>query len=142
MSEAEVSLRLADYLSNPERSVSSVQVAIDGAQIRIKDRIIFPLLRFMRDFGWTHKTGNDWRGVYSRKGKLDINIHSNPGIGDVVSELVSGNTLRVESKKGTLFRSKSSQEYPLMREAMGQLMTISEVDESDILAIAVPRSIK
>ncbi len=56
--------------------------------------------------------------------------------------MVSGNTLRVESKKGTLFRSKSSQEYPLMREAMGQLMTISEVGESDILAIAVPRSIK
>ena len=80
MSETEVSLRLADYLSHPERSISPVQVAIDGAQIQLKDRIIFPLPRFIRDLGWIHKPGNDWRGVYSMNGRFDIKIHPDSAV--------------------------------------------------------------
>ena len=56
--------------------------------------------------------------------------------------LKSGPTLRVESKKGPLSPSKSSAEYPLLREALGQLLTIEEVTESDLLAVAVPESSK
>ena len=39
-------------------------------------------------------------------------------------------------------RSKSSQEYPLIREAIGQLMTVEEVDANDTLCVAVPESPK
>ena len=60
----------------------------------------------------------------------------------VVAEVKSGHMLRVECKKGTLRRSKSSAEYPLLREALGQLVTIDSVGENDILAVAVPKSEK
>jgi len=50
--------------------------------------------------------------------------------------------LRVECKKDTLIKSKSSQEYPLLREALGQLLTINECDENDRLAVAVLNSPK
>jgi len=84
-----------------------------------------------------------WRGIYSKPGCRSIEIHSKPGFGDVVGAIADGKVLRAESKKGPLNRSASSQEYPLMREAIGQLMTISETDESmDVLAIAVPNSEK
>jgi len=59
-----------------------------------------------------------------------------------VAQLKSGLTLRVESKKGPLSRSKSSKEYPLIREAIGQLMTIEKAEPNDILAVAVPHSEK
>jgi len=44
----------------------------------------------------------------------------------------------VESKKGPLIRSKSLQDYPLIREAIGQLMTVEHADSLDLLAVAVP----
>lgn len=53
-----------------------------------------------------------------------------------------GRTLRVECKKGPLTRSRSSVEYRLLREALGQLLTIREVRPSDSLAVAVPDSPK
>lgn len=56
--------------------------------------------------------------------------------------LHDGHTLIVEAKKGPLSRSKSSQEYPLMREAIGQLMTIEKIPKKPLLSIAVPHSPK
>jgi len=84
-----------------------------------------------------------WQGTYCRAGaRFRIRIHSNPGRGDVVALLRSGHTLRVESKKGPLIRSPSSAEYPLLREAIGQLMTVESAGDTDILAVAVPKSVK
>ena len=45
-------------------------------------------------------------------------------------------------KKGPMNRSASLQEYPLIREALGQLLTVQEVSEHDILVVAVPHSRK
>jgi len=59
-----------------------------------------------------------------------------------VAKLRSGRTLRVECKKGSLERTKSSAEYPLLREAIGQLLTIEQVNDDDMLAVAVPESPK
>jgi len=59
-----------------------------------------------------------------------------------VASLKNGRRLRVESKKGTLERSKSSSEYPLIREAIGQIMTVEDVSNTDLLGIAVPQSAK
>ena len=47
MSEAEVSLRLAYFLVTQRLANSDVRVAIDGAQVRIRDVIYFPLADFL-----------------------------------------------------------------------------------------------
>ena len=44
----------------------------------------------------------------------------------------------VESKKGTIGKCRSSSEYPLLREALGQLLTLEAPPENAVLAVAVP----
>lgn len=142
MSEAEVSLRLAEFLSDQAKSTGPVQVGIDGAQVKIKEKEVFPLSRYMNDLGWSLTDEREWRGRYTKSGFNDIVVHPIPGLGDVVAALTTGQTLRVESKKGPLIKSKSGQELRLVREALGQLLTVSEVSENDILAVSVPLSPK
>ena len=144
MSEAEVSLRLAFWLDATALAASPIDVAIDGAQVQVGGMEIFPISTFLSEHGWHHDGGrSEWRGTYhSRSGSGAINIHSTPGLGDVVVRLTSGKDLRVEAKRGPLERSKSSAEYPLVREALGQLLTVAQVGNADILAIAVPHSPK
>jgi hypothetical protein len=144
MSEAEVSLRVAFYLLDRDLAASDVQVAIDGAQVKTGNAVHFNLAEFIAQNACTPLAPfSSWQGTYCRAGAaFHIMIHSNPGRGDVVALLRSGHTLRVESKKGSLSPSPSSSEYPLVREAIGQLMTIEKVDVDDILAVAVPKSAK
>ena len=144
MPEAEVSLRLAFHLIERGLAASDVQVAIDGAQVKTADTIHFGISEFLRGLEW-HKSATDdiWQGTYAdAQRKPKVVIHSTPGRGDVVATLIDGRTLRVESKKGPLVGSKSSQEYPLLREALGQLLTMESVGERDLLAVAVPSSPK
>jgi len=144
MSETEVTLRLAFYLIERKLTASDVKVAIDGAQVKTSNNIHFTIAAFMRDFGWIKPVIDDrWQGTYvSSRHHPKIFIHSTPGCGDLMAELIDGRTLRVECKKGPLVRSKSSQEYPLLREALGQLLTLERVGEQDLLAVAVPCSPK
>ncbi|MDX9704054.1 MAG: hypothetical protein RBU23_13565 [Candidatus Auribacterota bacterium] len=145
MAETEVSLRIAFFLIEHGLTVSDVKVAIDGAQVKTEQTIHFPIIDFLNSYGWTKISNeNSWRGVYTNpKWQPHIQIHSFPGQGDITATLQSGQTLRVESKKGPLAKSKSSQEYPLIREALGQLLTIEEkVGDKDVLAVAVPFSDK
>jgi len=144
MPEAEVSLRLAFYLIEQGLAASDVQVAIDGAQIKTTNTIHFAIAEFLAERRW-HKSVADaiWQGIYTHCDHCcKVVIHSNPGRGDVVAHLIDGRTLRVESKKGSLTRSKGSKEYPLLREALGQLLTIDDVGDLDLLAVAVPSSKK
>jgi hypothetical protein len=144
MSEAEVSLRVAFYLLDRDLAASDVDVAIDGAQNRTGETIHFSIAEFIAQNACTPVAlSPSWQGTYCRAGaNVRVRIHSNPGRGDVVALLRSGHTLRVESKKGPLTRSQSSAEYPLLREAIGQLMTVEVAGENDILAVAVPKSAK
>ena len=145
MPEAEVSLRLAFCIIEKGLAASDVDVAIDGAQVKTSGTIHFAIIEFLRDNGWRKNEGaeNSWQGVYFHNlYNHNIRIHSKPGQGDVVSKLLTGRTLRVECKKGPLVRSKSSQEYPLLREALGQLLTIESIGDDDLLAVAVPKSQK
>ena len=144
MSEAEVSLRLALYLVTNDMVVGDVRIAIDGAQVRTGDMVHFAIGDFLQQSGCTRPNElGTWRGTYSyRNSSTQLVIHSSPGQGDIVAHLRNGQVLRAESKKGSLVRSKSSSEYPLLREAIGQLMTIEEVGPRDLLAVAVPDSPK
>jgi hypothetical protein len=144
MPEAEVSLRLAFWLLERNIAFELVEVAIDGAQVKTVDTVHFDLPGFMRQCGWAKRpVGDAWQCDWTNSAKsATVRIHSNPGCGDVVAKLTSGHSLRAECKKGPLVRSKSSQEYPLLREALGQLLTIAEVSDDDLLAVAVPHSPK
>jgi hypothetical protein len=144
MSEAEVTLRLAISLIESGHVVGDVQTAIDGAQVKTGNTTHFPIIEFLNTHGWESQTQRErWQAKYlNKKYAVSIIVHSNSGEGDLVADLKSGQRLRVESKKGPLKRSKSSQEYPLIREAIGQLITIEHVNESDLLAVAVPKSEK
>lgn len=143
MSEAEVSLRLAFYLVRHDLVDSDVAVAIDGAQVQTAGAIHFPIEDFLQSSGCAALTpGASWQGTYRMDAVRCVRIHSSSGQGDVVARLRTGHNLRVESKKGPLARSKSSQEYPLLREAIGQLITIAHVEPHDVLAVAVPKSPK
>lgn len=144
MPEAEVSLRLAIFLIENELASSNVSVAIDGAQIRTGNIIHFDIDEFLRVNCIKKITSNlGWQGTYQLKSyNRFIEVHSRPGQGDVAATLISGDVLRVESKKGPLAKSKSSEEYRLLREALGQLLTIEEHASMDRLAVAIPNSPK
>jgi hypothetical protein len=140
MSEVEVSLRLAIYLISSEKAAEGVSVAIDGAQVNIGETVHFDIVQFMDSLGWTcSQQIHPWQGTYKHRGhKFPILIHSRAGIGDVTTKLRSGHIFIAESKKGTIVRARSSSEYKLLREAIGQILTIESVPNKPFLAIAVP----
>jgi len=144
MPEAEVTLRLAIAIIEKGHTNSSVVAAIDGAQVKTGSTVHFPIVEFFNKHGWFGNDQSDrWQGTYKNtKYPQSIVVHSSSGEGDLVAQLQNDLTLRVESKKGPLLRSKSSQEYPLIREAIGQLMTIEKAEANNILAVAVPHSEK
>src|SRR5262249_54931160 len=82
-----------------------------------------------------------WQGNYHclRHNSL-IEVHSQPGVGDVVAQLQNNRFLRVECKKGPLSRTPGSPEYALLRGAIGHLLTLDQVNSNDIIAVAVPSS--
>jgi hypothetical protein len=51
MSEAEVALRLAEFILSLPGSGAMASVAIDGASIKVGDAVIFDIGRFMADTG-------------------------------------------------------------------------------------------
>lgn len=139
MAEAEVSLLLALHLIGSGLAHADVSVALDGAQIRVGDQQHFDVPAFMSWHGWQHSVPSErWQGRYLAAGATHaIEVHSSPGLGDVTTTLADQRPLIVEAKKGSLSPSKSSAEYKLMREALGQLLTL-EVPANAVLAVAVP----
>lgn len=143
MPEAEVALRLAFHLLSLPNSQNTASVALDGAQVRVGSDEIFQIMPFLRDVGWhqvEQKGRRNWQGRYEKDGKY-LEIHSKSGIGDVVLT-VGGKRIRAECKKGSLIPKKGNPEYRLLREAIGQVVTVEQVNEDDILVVAVPNGPK
>lgn len=143
MQEAEVSLRLAIYHITNKLTNDNIEVCIDGAQIKTKDKVHFDIYEFLAANGIVKVQGEagKWQGLYRIAGYEPlIHISSRPGIGDVKIKLLSGKKIYAECKKGK--KNKSGQEYPLMREAIGQLMTGCELTYDMIPVVAVPYSEK
>ena len=143
MPEAEVTLRLAFYLLDHPKSNGNAMVAIDGAQVRVHGEDVFPISNFLEINGWKmekQKGKNQWQGQYRNSNKTLV-VSAQSGVGDVVAT-IGARRIRAESKKGPLIPQKGSPEYPLMREAIGQLMTIEEISPYDCLIVAVPLSEK
>ena len=143
MPEAEVSLRLAFHLLSLPGAENKVEVAIDGAQIRVHGDEVFPISPFLFNTGWRQvkQIGkNDWQGWYERSGQ-QLWIHSRSGVGDVVAR-VGTKWVKAECKGGPLVKQPGSKEYPRLRGALGQVITVEQVDVDDVLAVAVPRTLK
>jgi hypothetical protein len=142
MPEAEVALRLAFYLFSLPGCKPSITVAIDGEQVKSGGKEVFPLSRFLQVHGWqlkVKKGKNPWQGHYVRE-KHQLCIVAKSGIGDVVA-VVGRRKVRAECKKGPLKKKEKNdpgKEYPLLHEAIGQLMTVDEVGDDDYLVVAVP----
>jgi hypothetical protein len=125
MAEAEVSLRLAFHLMQLEGQEDSVSVAIDGAQVRVGRSQIFPIGQFLREHGWSQleqEGKNPWQGRYESESH-QLRVHSRSGEGDVVTR-VGGKQVRAECKGGPLIKKPGSREYPKLRQALGQILTV------------------
>jgi hypothetical protein len=143
MPEAEVALRLAFFLLDLPNSGNTAQVALDGAQVQVRGNQIFSLTDFLADMGWSQveqKGKRDWQGRYEKEGKY-LEIHSRSGIGDVVVS-VGHRRVYAECKKGPLVPKPANPEYKLLREAIGQVITVKQVQDNDIMVVAVPDSPK
>ena len=140
MSEAEVALRLADFILSLPHSGAMASVAIDGASIKVGTAIVFDIGRFMAGIGWElikePQFGRTARtGAYRRNDKI-IRVHSRPGEGDVVAT-VDGRRIVAQCKKGPLVRKPGSPEYALLTAALGQAL-LFDVSADDIVVTAVP----
>src|SRR5215212_8182013 len=140
MPEAEVALRLAEFILSLPASGAMASVAIDGASIKVGDSVVFDIGRFMIGTGWEQTKEpqvdrNAWTGAY-RRGDKTIRVHSRPGEGNVVAT-VDGRRIVAECKKGPLVRKPGNPEYPLLTTALGQAL-LFEVSADDIVVAAVP----
>jgi hypothetical protein len=140
MSEAEVALRLAEFILSLPHSGAMASVAIDGASIKVGDSIVFDIGRFMAWTGWEQirepQFGRSARtGAYRRNDKT-IRVHSRPGEGDVVAT-IDGRRVVAQCKKGPLVRKPGGLEYALLTAALGQAL-LFDVSADDIVVTAVP----
>lgn len=136
MTEPEVSLYIALYFIKNQLTDKNIQVSIDGAHVKTKNSVHFEIEDFYLKNGLKKlgTEGDGWRGEFAIEGyDAHIIITSKSGIGDVVIETKSGNTIIVESKKFTKEKG-----YSLMREAIGQLMTGSAFGEKIRPVVAIP----
>ena len=139
MKEAEVSLKIALYYIKNGYTEKDVQVSLDGAHIKTGNKIVFDITYFMNKNACKKKEDDGkWQGTYEVEGyKPRIIVSSTPGVGDVNIHMIDGKQLFVESKKGQE-KNRSNSEYPLMREAIGQLMTGCPMTDNMVPVVAVP----
>jgi hypothetical protein len=139
MTEAEVILRLAMHYIKNGLTKEDVRVSIDGAHVKTGNTVHFDIFTFLNRHE-LQKIDNEptrWQGEYIfSEYDAHIIISSTPGIGDVNVKLIDGGVVYAECKKGK--NDKRGQEYPLMREAIGQLMTGCDFTDGLIPMVAVP----
>lgn len=139
MPEAEVALRLAEYLSERPGFGGHIEVAVDGASVRVGETEVFDIIGYLTWAGWAQdKAGtgrNAWATLYHR-GHATLRVHSRSGQGDVEAT-VNGRRIIAECKKGPLTKKPGSPEYPLLTTAIGQAL-LFDAKETDLVVAAVP----
>jgi hypothetical protein len=110
MSEAEVAIRLAEYLLSLPNAADHATLAIDGAVIASVDRgRIFEIEQFLAANRWQlgqQEGKREWHGAYSRGGK-QLHINSIAGTGDVVVQ-VGNRRVIAECKGGPLIKKRAA----------------------------------
>lgn len=139
MTEAEVILRLAMYYIKNNLTEKPVEVSIDGAHIKTGNTVHFDIFSFLKREGLKKidKEVERWQGEYELDGyDSHVIISSRAGSVDVNVKLHDGREVYAECKKGK--ENNRGQEYPLMRGAIGQLMTGCDFGEGIIPMVAIP----
>lgn len=111
----------------------NVQISLDGMHGKT-----FDVRKFMSKNACIKADGIDssWKGKYCVEGfENAIVIGGGLEQGDVRIRLSDGKLLYAECKKGT---KRPSDMLPLMREAIGQIMTGCPMNENIISVVAVP----
>lgn len=123
--EAEVIIGIAKYLIRKKMIEGSVLISLDGMHKKVYPQ-------------WCERIKDE-----------NIIENTNSGFGDVVATFneqfsvkIGKNKLHIECKKGSYLKSKTSEEYKLMREAIGQIATVENYDSNTLYAIAIPKSDK
>jgi hypothetical protein len=140
MPQAEVALRLAEFILSLPTSGAMASVAIDGAGIKAGDGVIFDIGRFMAAGGWeqvkeAQVDRNAWTGAYRRRDKT-IRVHSRLGVGDLVAA-VDGRRIVAQCSKGLLARKPGRAEQSLLTTALGEAL-LFDIGGDDIVIAAVP----
>ena len=140
MLEAEVALRLAEFILSLPDSGAMASVAIDGAATKVGDGVVFDIGRFMAATGWqpvkeAQAGRNSWTGAY-RRGDKTIRVHLRPGEGDVVAQ-VNGRRIIAKCTKGPLARKPGRAEHSLLTTALGEAL-LFDIAGADIVVAAVP----
>jgi hypothetical protein len=140
MPEAEVALRLAEFILSLPGSGAMASVAIDGARIKVSDVLVFDIGRFMAGTGWEQtkkpQVGrNAWTSTY-RRGDKTIRVHSRPGEGNVVAT-IDGRRIVAQCTKGPLARKPGRAEHSLLTTALGEAL-LFDISGDDIVVAAVP----
>jgi hypothetical protein len=140
MSEAEVALRLAEFILSLSGSGAMASVVIDRASITVGDALVFDIGRFMAGAGWEQtkkpQVGrNAWTGTY-RRGDKTIRVHSRLGEGNVVAT-IDGQRIVAQCTKGPLVRKPGRAEHSLLTTALGEAL-LFDIGGDDIVVAAVP----
>lgn len=144
MPEAEVSLRVALWLFESHPALSHVDVAVDGAHVRIAahvsdgrtvaERSVFDVQAFLEGNGW-RSPADSWRGTYT-SGKRTLSVRSMTGF-DVQASLPDSCRLCVESKGGPLSPRKGRSAAQILATALGQALVTPAGPDTSVL-VAVP----
>ena len=148
MPEAEVALRLGFWLLDHEGPSSHVDIALDGAHVRVrshrassrivKDRQVFDIETFLRENGCSQTPGaTDWRGEYIRRGST-LSIKSARGFD--VRAIREGRAIGVECKGGPLQTIKGRSPRAILAIAIGQAITDPSASKVREIWVAVPDS--
>ncbi|WP_262273454.1 hypothetical protein [Microvirga yunnanensis] len=140
MSEAEVALRLAEFILSLSGSGAMAGVAIDGAGINVGSGLVFDIGRFMVATGWVpvkeaQVSRSAWTGAYRRDDKT-VRVHARPGHGNVVAQ-INGRRIVAVCTEGPQIRKPGGPEPRLLTTALGQALLLDIVAD-DIVITAVP----
>jgi hypothetical protein len=148
MPEALVTLHLAFWLLDQAAQNSHVDVAIDGAHVRIiaheaagrsvTEQTIFPIEEFLVSKGCrSHILKDNWRGTYGWKGHT-LCIRSTQGFD--VQGILNGKSVKAECKGGPLLPTKGKSVSAILAGAIGQALISDSIMPDDEIWIAVPDS--
>jgi hypothetical protein len=144
MPEAEVALRLAFWFLDSTENEAHVDIAIDGAHVRVrqheaagtlvKERVIFDIKSYLQNEQcYSKNLTGDWQGEYKRK-NCTFTIRSIQGFD--VSFQADGRTIKAECKG--LRSAKGTSESTILAHGIGQVIASGSTAPNDELWVAVP----
>jgi hypothetical protein len=148
MPEALVTLQLAFWLLDRADPNSHVDLAIDGAHVRIaaheqagrqiEARQVFAIEEFLNRSGCQSKSpSGHWRGTYQRK---DCSFRIQSARGFDICGTLNGKAIKVECKGGPLEPVAGRGVSDIYAKAIGQVIVTGADDPADELWVAVPDS--